>query len=66
MMLGNEKGATPERGESFRLVAVSLAIDSASEGCGLGWGGGLLSRDSIVMELLSKRSSRLNGNGKSS
>ena len=31
MMLGNEKGATPERGESFRLVAVSLAIDSANE-----------------------------------
>ena len=65
-VLGNEKGAAPEKGEPFRLVAVSLAVDSACELCVPGWGGGLLSRDSIVMELLSKRSSRLNGNGKSS
>ena len=68
-MSGIEKGATATSEnvvESIRLAAVSPTPDSALFVTGWGWGGGLLSRESIVMALLSKRSSRLNGSEKSS
>ena len=63
MVFGIDKGAASEKGEPMRFVPVLPPKDSA---LAVGWGGGQLSKDSIVMELLSKRSSRLNGNGKSS
>ena len=58
VVLGIGKGGTLQKGESWRPEVPGLLAT--------GWGGGLLSKDSIVMELLSKRSSRLNGKGKSS